>query len=59
MNLIFFGAALIAFLEINFPDTQERVKFCNADFECKTIYVERDKFGNMTNETIEKLQWQE
>lgn len=56
MNLILFGLALIAFLEVNFPDENgQYITICNSDFECEDRYIERDESGMITKETLERL----
>ena len=56
MNLILFGLALIAFLEVNYPDTHgQYVNVCYSDFECEELYIERDESGMITKEALERL----
>jgi len=54
MNLILFGVALIAFLDINFPDPQRSVGRCDAS-GCYRIYIEQDKQGLLTNDAVDKI----
>ena len=54
MNLIFFGAALIAFLEINYPDPQQSIGRCDSQ-GCYRIYFEQDEQGLLTNDAVDKI----
>jgi hypothetical protein len=56
MNLIIIWLVTVVFLEVNFPDQTRKLLFCDAEtFECETVYLEEDKFGNFTQQTKDRL----